>query len=131
MRREVKGRGGSQTQEDLASPGELCRRHPTSHITSVTQRAARSSCSFSWAVGCQGQGGGRVLQVRNGGGPVCVQGNGEEQTRLERDVEGERAELTTISAGGWEKRRWPKGDPNLGFQLGSWVVGGAVSNGEQ
>lgn len=38
-------------------------------------------CSFSWAVGCQGQDGGRVLQVRDGGGPGDIQGCGEEQTR--------------------------------------------------
>lgn len=106
------------------------------YVASVKQELTWSYlCSFSWAVGCQGQDGGRVLQVRDGGGPGDIQGCGEEQTREGCGGRGGRTRHC-LFCGVWGKGV-AKGRPSTGFlagQLRGWwdqilwqIVGGLQS----
>lgn len=71
-------------------------------------------------MGCQGQGGGKVLQVRGGGG-AGVMGR---KSWVREDVEEEWAEHADVLDVGMRKGVWSKGGPTLGFELGSGVVVG-------
>lgn len=54
----------------------------------------------------------------------------ERNRSLERDVEGEGAGLVAVLDVGYEERGWSQEDPTLGSWWGSWLLGGATSNGE-
>lgn len=55
----------------------------------------------------------------------------ERNRSLERDVEGAGTGLVTVLDVGCEERGWSREDPTLGSWWGSWLLGGAMSNGEQ